>query len=72
MDVWHVDGFGFVGEVFVVEGVAGFPGVWGEGPDGGVGGDVVEDDFFGIGGGHGCCELMRNVDCWRLEETVRL
>lgn len=55
VDVWHVDWFGAVGEFFVIQGVAGFPWVWGERPDRGVGGDVVEDDF--IVGGHGGCGI---------------
>ena len=55
-DVGEVDWFGFVEDFFVVEGVAGFPGVWGEGVVWLGGGYVVEDDGFGVvvgGGGDG-------------------
>ena len=49
-DVGEVDWFGFVGEVFVVEGVAGFPRVGCEGVVRRRGGYVVEDDGLGGGG----------------------
>jgi len=72
-DIWEVDWFGFVREFLVVEGVTGFPGVWGEGVMGLGGGYVVEDDGLGgvVGGTHYGCLLWRwrwlfcsGLGCW--------
>ena len=57
-DVGEVDWVGFVGEIFVVEGIASCPRVGGEGVVRRRRGYVVEDDGLGGGGGGGVGVLV--------------